>query len=433
MKKAFNCLLLALLIQIVAGCGNLNTAELSTGFYDSSIKTLTITAGDQSVSKTILPSALDCASLTYYFVIENLIYNSKNLQVFDGSGGGSSLNIPIELATGYYKISVYALDAAGVSSITGAYPADFDEGDLQTACVLFGRATVDLRQDETISISLTANSLCENGIVSLNFYTNGWTLDTDKFNATCYIKNKAGVLISSTGNKTNLNGVTSVPPADGAAPLYYESMPAGTYTLYVDYTSLADDSVVYRWTDNIMVVPHRTIKKNIALIDIIDHAPAAPSGLKASYYDVDPSGIYCYVNFAWTDNANNEAGFQMDLKAVYPSDDDALITSDMAASWEAVNSDLSAVSGSFTRAATALTQAFDDVPGLCVDGSLNKNNTSATFKLSRGVRYLARVRSVGYGHAGSSGWAYVSFTAGGTGKAGYSDFAADARYIKVGE
>lgn len=437
MRKVCNCLLLALLIQVVASCGNLNVDEPSK-VYDSSIKTLTITTGAPSVAKTILPEALDSSSLTYYFAIDDLINDLKTLQIFDSASAGTFLNFPIELVEGYYKIRVYALAAAaaaGYSKANYGKPTNeggFGAGHLATACVMWGSATVDLRQDETINIALSANNLTGNVAVALNFFTSGWVFDPGKFNATCGMQDKTGALIG-TLSEVDLNGVTSVEPSLDTAAVYNATVPAGTYTFFVKYKKLSDASAVYTWTDSIIVLPNQPIKKNIALPDIIEHAPAAPSGLKASYYDIDPSGIYCYVNFSWTDNSVNEAGFQIDLKAVSPSDDDALITSNMAASWNAVNSDLSAVTGSFTRTATALTQAFDEVPGLCVDGSLNKNNSSATFKLNRNRRYLARIRSIGYDHADPSDWVYVDFTLGGTGKTGYSAFDPAARYMKVGD
>lgn len=431
MKKACNCLLLALLIQVVAGCGNLNMAEPSNGYSNSSIKTLTITTGAQSVAKTILPSALDSSSLTYYFAIDDLINDSSTLQIFDSASAGTFLNFPIELAEGCYKIRVYALTATAAASYAKAnYGKSTNEGGfgadhLATACVMWGSATVDLRQDETINIALSSNNLTGNVQVELNFYTSGWTLDT--VNATCGIRDKTGALIG-TMSEVDLNGVTNVEPSLDTPALFVATVPAGTYTFFVKYKKKSDASAVYTWTDSIIVLPNQPIKKNIALYDIIEHAPAAPSGLKASYYDIDPSGVWCYVNFAWTDNSNNEKGFEIDLKKVLQSEDDSWITSDMAASWNAVASDLSAVSGSYTTA------NFDN-DGLSprVDGSLNKNNASATFRLSRNYRYLARIRSVGYDHAGNSDWVYVDLSAGGTGKTGYSDFATDARYMKVGD
>ena len=430
--------MLALVIQIVASCGNLNQ-EPSKDF-DSSIKTLTITTGMPgvgAVSNSILPSRLDCSSLTYYFAIENLINKEKSLQVFNSDNDEASLNFPIELSTGYYKISVYALASGAAASLDGktygqADPSGFIEDDLIGLCVLSGRATVDLRQDESIDIYLSSSGLVQTGTVSLNFYTKGWTLDTSKFYATCGIKNKAGVLVGLS-DELNISGVSNVEPAADAVPLYFATINPGTYTFFVNYTSKADASVVYAWTENIMVSSNQAIKKNIALLDIIDHAPAAPSAFKASYQDFDPESVWCNVNFVWQDNAVNEAGFEIALRPVLSSEDDALITSDMAASWEAVAMDYNAVGGSFTRNGSGTTQAFDDIPGLCVDGSLNKNNSSATFKLSRGVRYLARIRSVGYSHAGNSDWLYLDISAGGTGKAGYSDFDTAARYIKVGD
>ena len=391
------------------------------------------------MARTILPSALDSSSLTYYFAIDDLINDSSTLQIFDSASAGAFLNFPIELAEGYYKIRAYALTEASAASYPKAnYGKPTNEGGfvadhLKAACVMWGSATVDLRQDETINIALSANNLTGNVQVALNFYTSGWTLDTDKFNATCGMQDKTGALIG-TLSEVDLNGVTNVEPSLDAPAKYNATVPAGTYTFFVKYKKKSDASAVYTWTDSIIVLPNQPIKKNIALPDIIDHAPAAPSGLKASYYDIDPSGVWCYVNFAWTDNSNNEKGFQIDLKKVLQSEDDSWITSDMAASWEAVASDLSAVSGSFTAWDGApLTQKFDDVPGLCVDGSLLKNNTSATFMLSRGYRYLARIRSVGYDHAGNSDWVYVDLSAGGTGKTDYSDFDPAARYMKVGD
>ncbi len=438
MKKACNCLLLALLIQVVVSCGNLNMEEPSKVYSDSSIKTLTITTGT-SVAKTIMPLRLDYSSLTYYFAIENLITNQKSLHTFTSQSDQTSLSFPIELESGYYKISVYALEAAvaQASPFTGTYLTDFTSGDLNTACVMAGTSSVDLRQDESVRIVLSSNGLNQNGIVSLKFYTNGWTLDTTKFSASCGIKNRAGTLVGL-DHEVNLNGVGNTEPAAGAIPLYYSAnIPAGTYTLYVKYTNTSDSSIVYTWEDSIMVLSKQTIQKNIALIDIIDHAPAAPSQLKASYLDFDSSSVWCYVNFTWEDNSNNEKGFQMELKAIAAAENDSAITSDMAACWDNLMPDSRAVTGAFTTSATDTSQAFDNDgaggEGIRKDGSLNKNNTSATFKLSRGYRYLARICSVGNFKAGNSAYTYVDFTAGGTGKADYSDFATDAKYIKVGD
>ena len=427
MKKACNCLLLALLVQLVAGCGNLNQAEPSNGCSDSTIKTLTITTG-ASVARSITAERLDCSSLTYYFAITNLINNSKNLQTYTSPTDEVFLDFPIELESGYYRIGIYALDAAGVAKISGDYPTDFNDGDLEIACVLSGRATVDLRQDETVDVALTTNRLVQTGNVALNFYTNGWTLDTAKFSAVCGIKNKAGALI---GNEVNLWGVTNVPPDPSALPLYSATLQQGTYTFYVNYTK-NDSSAVYTWTDSIFVTSNRTIRKTVALSDIIDHAPAAPSAFKAAYQDFDSSSAWCYVNFAWDDNANNERGFEIELLAVSAGQPDGDITSDMAGCWDSLTPDGSKVTGSFTQNGGAYIQSFDQ-SGYGVDGSLLKNSQSATFKLSRGYRYLARIRSVGTFKADPSDWVYVDLSAGGTGKAGYSAFDPAARYMKVGD
>ena len=261
--------------------------------------------------------------------------------------------------------------------------------------------------------------------------------DNVRVHAFCGIKNKAGELVGLSTEK-DITTVGSTEPSANAVPSYHASVPAGTHTFYVRYESKKNPSIAYIWTDTIIVSPNQTIKKNIALIDIIEYAPAAPTDFKASYYNVDPTGEFCYVNFTWTDNSVNERGFMIDLKAIQPSEDDANISSDMAASWESLTQYGGAVVGSFTSSGYEVngvdTKKFDDVPGLCVDGSLNKNQGgSATFKLSRKIRYLARISAVGYGNAGNSDYCYVSFSAGGTGKDGYTPFAADARYIKVGE
>lgn len=430
MKKACNCLLLALLIQVVAGCGNLNVAEPSNGYSDSTIKTLTITTG-ASVARSITAERLDCSSLTYYFAITNLINNSKSLQIYASATDEVFLDFPIELESGYYRIGIYALDAEGIAKISGVYPTDFNDGDLEAACVLSGRATVDLRQDETIDVALTNNKLVQTGNVYLNFYTNGWTLDTTKFTATCCIKNKAGTMVGPV-DPVSLAGVTNVEPAADASPLYSATLPQGVYTLCVSYTRTTDSSIVYTWTDSIFVSSNRNIKKTIALMDIIDHAPAAPSGFKAAYQDFDSSSVWCYVNFAWQDNANNERGFEIELLAVSAGQNDGDITSDMAGCWDSLTPDGSKVTGSFTQNGGGYSQSFDQ-SGYGVDGSLLKNSQSATFKLSRGYRYLARIRSVGNFKADASDWVYVDLSAGGTGKTGYSDFATDARYIKVGD
>lgn len=427
MKKACNCLLLALLVQLVAGCGNLNQAEPSNGCSDSTIKTLTITTG-ASVARSITAERLDCSSLTYYFAITNLINNSKSLQTYTSPTDEVFLDFPIELESGYYRIGIYALDAEGIAKISGDYPTDFNDGDLEAACVLSGRATVDLRQDETVDVALTTNRLVQTGNVALNFYTNGWTLDTAKFSAVCGIKNKAGALI---GNEVNLWGVTNVPPDPSALPLYSATLQQGTYTFYVNYTK-NDSSAVYTWTDSIFVTSNRTIRKTVALSDIIDHAPAAPSAFKAAYQDFDSSSDWCYVNFAWDDNANNERGFEIELLAVSAGQSDGDITSDMAGCWDSLTPDGSKVTGSFTQNGGAYIKSFDQ-SGYGVDGSLLKNSQSATFKLSRGYRYLARIRSVGTFKADPSDWVYVDFTLGGTGKNGYYAFDPAARYMKVGD
>ncbi len=442
MRKAFNCLLLALLIQVVASCGNLNGGGPSEVCSDSFTNTLTITTGTPAVAGSIMPAMLDRSSLTYYFAIDNLISKQKSLQTFTSASDSSNYNFPIELESGYYTIGVYALDSGAVASLAGKeFPTEYNAGDLKDKCVLWGCATVDLRQDETVSITLSANGLSQNGLVLLKFYTNGWTLDTAKFNAECGIKNKAGQWMGPV-DPVSLNAVTNAPPASGTPATYRAEIPAGTYTFIVNYTNKANASAVYTWTEDIIVLANQTLEKTIALADIIDYAPVAPTDFKASYRDFDSGSAWCYVNFAWTDNANNERGYQIDLKALWPSEDDALITSDMAASWEAFSQDPSAVTGSFTSGGYATitaptTQAFDNDgaggSGIRKDGSLLKNSESATFKLSRGYRYLARISAVGNYKADNSGYCYVSFTAGGTGKADYSDFAADARYIKVGD
>ena len=444
MRKAFNCLLLALFIQVVASCGNLNVTEPSEVCSDSSIKTLTITTGTPVVAGSIMPAMLDRSSLTYCFAIDNLISKENTLQSFTSASDSSNFNFPIELQSGYYTIGVYALDSDAVASFADKeFPTEYNAGDLKDKCVLWGCATVDLRQDETVNITLSPNGLSRNGLVLLDFYTNGWTLDSAKFNAECGIKNKAGQWMGPI-DPVNLATVTNTPPSDPDAPAMYRAdIPAGTYTFIVNYTNKANASAVYTWTEDIIVLANQTLKRTIALADIIDYAPAAPTDFKASYKDPGSGSAWCYVNFTWTDNSVTERGFQIDLMPIWPTEDDANITSDMAASWEALaqySSDFAAgsfTSGGYATSTSPTTKAFDNDggngEGIRKDGSLLKNSGSATFKLSRGVRYLARISAVGYNYAGNSDYCYLDFSAGGTGKDDYSDFDTNARYMKVGD
>lgn len=313
-------------------------------------------------SRTILPEALQASELTFFLWGEDVI-NGKIVNQTDSlykphtvefaANDNKTGTVAVDLAISNYKMFLAAVmntDASDVqTAVDGAASDDVAIAAVMAKSVLYARADVDLRYNETVKFYLSPTNIEGTGTVNLNLRTvNGTTDGSEYWNDPGYayticIKDFNGNIIDDTSGTTTavtVNDKTSGSYVwnDGTNGIdktyvnYTKVVPSGVYNLFVYFHSNdtiaateAAGGMIWTFVDRLIVLPNQSTTKSTThsnagldgsdnitttvadiekwLVDIpnpIGSKPAAPANLRVGYNNLmnDDAGYYL-ATFEW--------------------------------------------------------------------------------------------------------------------------------------
>ncbi len=441
MKNLFKFLALSVLASFIAlGCSNTSDDAVSNGLNittaaKTATKTITLVAtGDadaisfptanHGISATIVADTIEATSLKYYLFYTNKVTNTPTNPTAPLTFTAASANtpnvgtVPLEINDGYYEFKLYA---------TNEVIATPTEASVAAKALFLGQTEADLRTSaDTVTFYLTSDTLTGSAAVALKLKTTGWTVPTG-YTMTAAITKKTDGAVVPGPDWTTVSSITATEPT--TAQYNQASVTAGTYNFEVRFFNSGSNKT-YTWSDTIIVAPNHNIAKTIAIPEVIDLPPVAPTAFNAVFKDPDTVGSgYYNVEFDWAAAASiNESFFQIELLEIPSGTAWASINADTSTEW---TDDYRSTLGNTDAAyLTTLGSTFyGNESQNWVSGSLRKNNTTATVALPLGKRYLARIAAVN--DAGPSAYCYVDFdnAVPATVTTGYAKFAAASKVI----
>ena len=438
MKNIMKFLGLCLLASFVAlGCSNTSgDAVTLTPASKAAVKKISLIAtGDaeaivfpvknNGVSATIMADTIDADTLNYYLFYTNKVtgatINPEAPLAFTAADPSTPNigTVDLNIEDGYYLFKLYASEATASAPIT--------ENTVKTGALFLGQTEADLRTStDTVSFYLTSDTLTGSADVAIKLMTTGWTVPTGYTISAGITKKTDGSPVPGP-NLDPISGITDTAPA--TAQYGRTGITAGTYNFEVRFAN-GSTGKTYVWSDTIIVAPNHNIAKTIAIPEVIDEPPVAPTAFNATFLDPDSLSKEFYnVEFHWAAATTvNEQYFRIELLEI-PS----------ATAWGDINADTSTEWSDGYRttlgntADSYLTKLGADFYGNesqnWIAGSLRKNNEKATVALPLGKRYLARICAVN--DAGDSDFCYVDFdnAVPAALTTDYSKFAADSKVV----
>lgn len=324
-------------------------------------------------SRTILPEALQASELTFFLWGEDVI-NGKIVNQTDSlykphtvefaANDNKTGTVAVDLAISNYKMFLAAVmntDASDVqTAVDGAASDAIAIAAVMAKSVLYARADVDLRYNETVKFYLSPTNIEGTGTVDLNLRTvNGTTeyWNDPGYAYTICIKDFNGNIIDDTSGattavtvNTKVNGYyvwnDGTNGIDKTYVNYKKVVPSGVYNLYVYFhtgDTIADteaaNGMIWPFMDSIIVLPNQSSVKSTEhsiagidntgavttdatkiekwLVDIsnqIFSKPAAPANLRVGYNNLmnDDAGYYL-ATFEWDVKDDNAEYYILQL------------------------------------------------------------------------------------------------------------------------
>ena len=363
-----------------------------------------------SSSRQIVPAAYNSSDLNFYIggivrhtknQTENVVVQKVPFTASEGSDNAGTVTAKLEALT--YELTLLAIpasiDTISLTETTYIY-------DLIDKAVLFGKATADLKYNdgEQVNFYLSSDSLSGSGEYDLKIYLKDWsskslaTIDSDT-NASVISSVSIGLYKLSSSSSVSGTFVenqdfTNALAESGAVPYINSSVEAGTYDFVITFY-YNGKSFVY--SDKIIILPYQKTSATLAIPDILQVVPDAPSDFKQGYLlpSSDESDYY-RLCFEWEDNSNTETGFEIQLMDVSENQNATASSLNNEDFWN-LNS-----SAENTR---SFTNSFDGNSDWFA-GSLSRNSTEAIFYMLLGKRYYARIRAIN-NDSGASEWIYA--------------------------
>ena len=445
MKKIAVFFISILLALGLFSCSDINGGEISykqTTILSSSDSAffLSVFSSERifksASAKTLLPSALDGSALNYYLFYINTLSSSNNAYEYYGKlslqyNSSTTATAPLDLPSSVYTFALYAttenIDSPTINSVKNS------------ACLL-GFATADLNSVREISLRLSSSSLSSGGTANISLssswnFPSSWELSSGG-NATVSI----GIYDLATGEAVSLGGsnvnphVLSYSAVGEISDKIHLSnytfgnaeIPSGTYSFVVKFINYVTEKT-FEYSDTIVILANQTTTASIDVPNVIDTEPLAPSDFAVGYTDPASDDLEYYLaDFTWTDNANNETGFEIqiaDISCGYSNiagNSASLLIPDLSSdyNWEVSVSNAAYPSDNI---ATYDSDSYKDYISYYYEYfgtadyspdtySLIRNNKKAKFYFQLGKRYVARIRAVN--DVGASEWAYAEFDGG---------------------
>lgn len=311
------------------------------------------------------------------------------------------------------------LTLAVCNSITAESPS---KADVLNDAVLIGYANVDMQYGKEATFVLTSEGLTKQGSINLGVYTTGW--QTSAFTspenfATAYTTSIAvynrvtGEVILDSKDASTLvtfNGSTYLSDDSASPTIYKKDLKPGTYIFQVTFQKKNDTSMNFAYHDTLIIIPGKTIDKEIPVPNVIGTIPAEPSAATVTYKEAQADFYENYFAawMKWTVESNNESGFEVEVAELDAANKQAVVTPTDDATWTTAVG--GPASGSAYSPATVTRYNASNYFGGKVyfpkeeTTSLLATNEEVFLKLELGKRYLLRVRAVN--SAGESDWVY---------------------------
>lgn len=417
---------------LFASCSNLSsdaTVSDDTSVFGSKSITLTARADENTLvfptsgnssARTILPDSVDGTSLDFFLAWKTLKETAWTVKktTFTASDADKTVGTITEtFDLNSYEFKLYAVPA-GV--VTDAEPA---EATVKNAAVLAGYATADLRYNDAVAFTLTANNMTGKGCLDIAIKTVDGFKIPDGYTVTAglYDFDTSSNLKWPTSTPAPITVTAGVVDDTTSFKVSTKSIDAGSYNLVVKLTNTnITPSKVYTFSEKVIVLVNQTSTGTVWIRDIIDYAPTQPADFIAGFSDpVSSDSNYYTVEFAWTDTSDCETGFELELMKVdnktdivYPlmptKDDDWGDTAKTKGFAATLGVDIATSSPSYwdditdadvlllNKTNISLCPLFVSYSGSATSnvGSLNMNQSHLQMILPMDHRFIARIRAV---------------------------------------
>ncbi len=357
---------------VLVGCSNLLGGTVS-GTGSAGTNSITVTLSDVDTSRSLAPSSLTAASteISYYSITgESLdgysfayaatatsetpaiaLGDNKIPQSTFASGGAGSVTLK-DVKVDDWTFTMYAHDSSGNVLLKGTSVCNLKSAN--TTSVAFTLSSFDLTATGgyAITIKYTGSNWVDSYTLTYGLYS---TIDGTVKYGTTDVAAANAVNVNIAGGKTGYEIASA-------------SVVPGSYLLGV---AIKSGSTQLAYASDILIIePGRTTTANFTIGEIIDSAPAAPTGLAAQWVVGSQDEDFYNVRLYWTDASTNETQFKLLVKE---------FTDTSSTSWAALSASAAA---EFATNATDGTYALDYATLLTLDGS---SATSSTYPF----RYVA--------------------------------------------
>ena len=413
----FTVSVFSFLLLLFAGCEHINTDaymfESTTSIVSSGLKSVKLVVSSNASllsvrkSRTIVPSAYNADELNFYLGGKNIGTGAnlavQQVQFVASADATSSGTIVVPLKSYNYSLVLLAIPKTTTISLS----SDTYVASIVSFAVLAGSTTADLRynNDSSVNFYLSSEGLSGNGSYDIDFYLKDWSTASlsagDPNNSDIAVVNNVKIALydivggdAVDGTEVEGLGFASYLSDSSAYSYTNSTVPPGTYDLCVTFSF---NGKYFIYSDKIVILPYQTTSALIAIPDILQVVPAAPSELKQGYIlPASDESNYYRAAFSWTDNSNTETGFELQLLDVSDLSSITVDSANTESTWNSVStSQITSYSTDFEGSSAWYALSF------------SRNSTGAVFYLPLGKRYLARIRSVNNDVGGSS-WAYAS-------------------------
>lgn len=378
--KKWSITFAALLVVLLASCNPINSTPSVKGEGILETKTLNISVSASSDDLIAFPktSANARTIIGDSFVLNGTDGEKLYFYLYGNSTDGTVLD-PKEITvssddgiTGKVLLDIECLNWE--LTLVAATTTELTETDaILEDAVLIGYANVDMQFTNNIKFTLTPDGLTKPGNVNLSVKLDDWTPPTG-YEATAKIVNmKDGSTVATTGGTDLL--VENI-DFNVVENFKFNNIAPGIYTFLVDFVKDGERRT-YNYSDTIIILPGRTITKDVIIPKKIQDKPTAPTDFTVEYVadSEDIRAGFYEAQFTWTDNSNNESNFALEILEINENDD-------LTNPWE--NADNTIYVFDYDNDIRANSVFYKE-------GSLFANNESITVYLELGKRYMARL------------------------------------------
>lgn len=346
---------------------------------------ITFTPSSAASARTIIAESFvlngtDGEQLFFYIFgqsVSGVVQEPKEVTVTSDDGITGKVIIDIDCLN--WDLTLAATTTQGLTSVD----------DVMNDAVLIGYANVDMQFTNVIKFTLAPDGLTRSGGVDLGIsLENDWEIP-EGYEAKASIVNKKDGSVISNAEATEL--VKALYSTDGSTNCFanpattenrftFDNIAPGTYTFRVDFTK-ENERKSFHYTDTIIILPGRTIEKNIIIPKKVQDKPSAPTTLQLTYDENSEDAVYdgfYSATLTWEDTSNNENNFAIDILELA---DDADPTA--ADAWED--------EGNILYKYNFANDIRSGEPHFYKAGSLLANNESISLYFELGKRYLIRI------------------------------------------